>query len=130
MADNPFLPGSTTATAPPPASSAGVPLLDLAGRVGTSLTTPQLKNIGDILDYQHAALAQFLFGGGDEDANRAALRHAIGLDPKGFLASLPAGMGGAYKDAPLPVQGLVDFALDTVTDPLTYETMGDSVLVK
>lgn len=113
-----------------PASSSGVPFAPLTDRVGTALTTPQVKNIGDVLDYQRAALAEFLFGKGNSDDDRAALRHAIGLDPKGFLASLPAGMGGAYADAPLPVQGLIDFALDTVTDPLTYETLGDSALLK
>ena len=74
--------------------------------------------IGDALDAQRAGLMQAIFRGGSSDENRARLRNAIPDLAKEYGANNPF------------ERGLTDFALDTVTDPLTYETLGIGPIAK
>jgi len=82
--------------------------------------------LSNALDYQRAGTQEHIFHGGSSDENRARLRQKLGLeDPHSFLGST-----GLYSQAPHWNQGIVDLALDTVTDPLTYETLGFGAIPK
>ena len=86
-----------------------------------------VHSLGDLLDWQRAQSQEHFFRRGSSDANRAALRNRIGLDdPNSFLnRALNYGAPGAtYANAPHWQQGVVDVAIDTLSDPLTYETLG------
>jgi hypothetical protein len=88
------------------------------------------SNVGDALDWQRSKSQELIFHKGSNDANRAALRQAMGVsreydDPRLF------GTGPGSFGIPVPEwathlgRGLTDAGLDTATDPLTYEPMGE-----
>jgi len=86
--------------------------------------------IFDLLNRPHEAVTAAVTGGAGKllptlahgqseksaDETRAELRHKMGLDDP----NSPMGSTGTYQDAPHWAQGVVDTAIDTATDPLTY----------
>jgi hypothetical protein len=100
---------------------------DVAGSV-KSVAGKAFHVAGDVLDFQRAKTQEMIFHGGSSDENRRRLREKIGIehdyeDPKFLGVQVP-------EWATHLGRGLTDTALDTVTDPLTYETMGGSLIAK
>lgn len=101
---------------------------------------PEVHNLGDVLDFQRAALQEAIFHKGTSDANRAALRAKMAQLPA--KATIPAALYGMplgefyrygakhYDQLPHPIQGIYDAILDTGTDPLTLETLDTGALAK
>lgn len=97
-------------------------------------TRPPLKNLGDILDFQHAAILESIFRKGSEDANRLELRKALGI--QGFYEQDPVYAHKLFDNVVTRFidniqdklnqggRGVIDTGLDTFTDPLTYESLG------
>jgi hypothetical protein len=88
---------------------------DLLGNVGSAVGTGA-SALGNMLDAQRWGVAKGLTGQSDTGDQREAYRKAIGFDP-------------LYKRLPHAVQGAADVGLDTITDPLTYETLGAKPLL-
>lgn len=106
---------------------------------GQGFTPPPAENLGDLLDFQRAALQEAIFHGGTSDENRARLRKVLAGLPKpvelGTMALLPPlafmQIGAKhYAEMPHAAQGIYDSLLDTVTDPLTLETLDTGGLAK
>lgn len=88
-----------------------------------------LGAVGTVLDAQRAASQEGIFHGGSSDENRHRLRTSLGIEsdyqnPKLF------GTVAQPELATHLERGLLDTALDTVTDPLTAETLGAGALAK
>ena len=129
----PPIPGDT----PPPSA---VPLLSPPSSPRPGFKTPRIDNLGDLLDFQRAALQEAIFHKGTSDANRTALRKVVANLPN------PATIGAAWAGFPLPelyklgaqhydqlppvLRGVYDSMLDTGTDPLTLETADTGTLAK
>jgi GNAT superfamily N-acetyltransferase len=100
---------------PPPHSSSADLFGGAVGQVGTT--------VGWALNAQHEAALQKAFGGGSVDENRKRLREWLGIEsdyenPKLFGVVPQPGAATQME------RGIVDAALDTLTDPLSYETLG------
>ena len=141
--DNPLLDSS----APPAQSSLGSPPPPPpALTIGNPPTgperfhAPKLQNLGDLLDWQRAALQEAIFHGGTSDKNRESLRAVYAKVPQ--EATLPLALMGMplpeflrfgaqhYKELPHPIQGVYDALADTGVDPLTVETLDTGTLAK
>lgn len=141
--DNPLLDSS----APPAQSSLGSPPPPPSAlTIGNPPTgperfhAPKLQNLGDLLDWQRAALQEAIFHGGTSDKNRESLRAAYAKVPQ--EATLPLALMGMplpeflrfgaqhYKELPHPIQGVYDALADTGVDPLTVETLDTGTLAK
>ncbi len=138
-ATKPGRPGdSIYGTSSVPAQSGGGFVHDALNLGGAALNRIGVPRVIDLLDRQRqttqAAIAgdhpgrTLLHGAGQDqqDANRASVRHKMGLDdPNSVL-----GRTGTYAQAPHWLQGLADFAVDTLTDPVTYESLGTGAVAK
>ena len=137
--DNPLLDSSS----PPAQPSLGTPPAALPvapPQTSSRFHAPPIHNLGDLLDFQRAALHEAIFHGGTSDANRAALRKVISSLPRqdmvpGYLLNAPLTeflKYGAdhYAQMPHALQGVYDAVLDTGTDPLTLETADTGPLTK
>ena len=98
---------------------------------------PPLNNLGDLLDFQRAAAQEAIFHKGTSDANRAELRKMLSFMPPGSagVQNIPiqtflAYGAQNYNKMPHVLQGLYDMAIDTMTDPLTYESLDTGALAK
>lgn len=80
-------------------------------------TASNASGLSQTLDYQRRRSQEGFFHQGSSDANRAALRKKIGIT------------NDYAHNSPFE-RGLVDFSLDTLTDPLTYETFGLGAVAK
>lgn len=106
----------------------------LAGALGAAKKI--VSPVSAALNYQHDALAEAAFHKHSPDANRAALRHAIpgfekGYDDPRLFGSGPGTPGvNVHPGVTHFVRGAEDTALDTLADPLTYETLGVSAVPK
>lgn len=108
------------------------------GRAGNWLKEGTISNASALsqgLDYQRRRSQEAMFHKGSSDANRAALRHAIPGLEAGYNDDTLFGSGDG-RGLKIPaflqhaIRGTEDFALDTDTDPLTYETLGAAPLIE
>lgn len=88
-----------------------------------------LSRLGKLLDAQRAGSQEAIFHGGSSDENRKRLREKLGIeadykDPKLF------GTIDQPEWATHLERGLVDTAVDTISDPLTYESFGTGAIGK
>lgn len=97
----------------PAPSNPFAPALSAAGKAFHAVATP----IGNALDFQRHALAKAVTGSGDTDTQMERIRKMTGVEDAYQAVGHVPGVGHA-------LQGAIDTGIQTVTDPLTYETLG------
>lgn len=111
----------------PPAPASENPFVHALLNTGSQAAT----NLGRALDAQRWAVARQLTGKDSTDEQMTAIRHAVpGMDAVYGAAGSAVAAPGMMSVPGHLLQGGIDTGIQTVMDPLTYETFGVAPLLR